>query len=178
MVHYIDERRHLGVGDRHRALQKRGERCLGREDRSILGPLGLILGAPLGLAGITAALLPYLVLRLILLLGRPSTYRIALTKLLGGIALFGAWFALLTWATLELAGFWPALGLGLALPPLTVFAHRYAIDLRLYRFGLRSNLKRLRERRRFARMSHTRRRLTRELTVLRTQYLAQSEQSA
>lgn len=175
VIHYIDERRRLGLAGSQTALQRRGERRLGREDRSLIGPFGLLLGAPFGLAGFLAAIVPYLVLRLLLLLGRPSAYRIALTKLMGGTVLFGAWFGLLAWATFAAFGVWPAVGVGISLVPLTVFAHRYAIDLRLYRFGLRTNVRRVFSRRRFARLRLTRRRLERELAQLRMQYLSERE---
>ncbi|MCA9697398.1 MAG: 1-acyl-sn-glycerol-3-phosphate acyltransferase [Myxococcales bacterium] len=173
VMHYADERRRLGLGGLGTALQKRGERRWGREDRSIFGPFALIVSAPFGLAGIAVAIVPYAVLRLILLLSRPTSYRVALTKLLGGTALFGAWFALLTWSTLKLAGFWPAVAVGASLVPLAVFAHRYVIDLRLHRFAVRTNLRKLVARRRFLRLKFERRRLTRELASLRTLYLGQ-----
>ncbi|EDM80448.1 acyltransferase domain protein [Plesiocystis pacifica SIR-1] len=179
VVAYTDERRRLGLGRVETALQKRGEAHasrLGREDRSLFGPLGLILGAPLALVGAVAAIVPYLLLRVLLLLTRPTAYRVALTKLLGGTALFFGWFALLSYAVFSFAGLWPAVGVGAALLPVAIFAHRYAIDLRLYRFGLRSNLRRLRQRRRFARLRGERRRLQRELARLRQTYLAQLDE--
>jgi glycerol-3-phosphate O-acyltransferase/dihydroxyacetone phosphate acyltransferase len=54
-----------------------------------------------------------------------------------------------------------------------VCAHRYVIDLRLYRFGVRTNLRRLVYRRRFLRLEIRHRWLARELAVLRTAYLAE-----
>jgi glycerol-3-phosphate O-acyltransferase / dihydroxyacetone phosphate acyltransferase len=54
-----------------------------------------------------------------------------------------------------------------------VFAHRYVIDLRLNRFGVRKNLRRLVYRRRFLRLELRHRWLTRELAALRTAYLAE-----
>ena len=174
LIAYIDERRRLGLGGGiETALQKRRERRFGREDRSVFGPLALIITAPLGLIGVALAILPFALLRLVLLLGRPSAYRIALTKLLGGMALFGAWYGLLSWAVLRATGPAIALGFGAALIPLTVFAHRWVIDLRLHRFGLRSNLRRLAQRRRFLRLKIERRILQRELAALRTTYLAE-----
>lgn len=173
LMHQLDERRALGIGGVETALQKRRERRFGREDRTLFGPIGLLLGAPLALLAIAATILPYAILRLLLLVGRPRSYRIALIKLLGGGLLFGAWFALLIWTAWTLIGPGVALGLGLSLVPLGVFAHRYVIDLRLYRFGLRKNLRRLVYRRRFLRLEIRQRWLTRELGLLRTAYLAE-----
>jgi 1-acyl-sn-glycerol-3-phosphate acyltransferase len=173
LMHYLDERRALGIGGLDTALQKRRERHYGREDRSLLGPIGLLLGAPLAALGVAATILPYAVLRMLLLFGRPRSYRIALIKLLGGGLLFGLWFGLVVWTTWRAAGFPAAVGVGLALVPLGVFAHRYVIDLRLYRFGLRKNLRRLVSRRRFAVLELRQRWLTRELALLREAYLAE-----
>ncbi|WP_146158471.1 lysophospholipid acyltransferase family protein [Enhygromyxa salina] len=171
VIRYLDERRSLGYGGVETALQGRRERRHGREDRSILGPVALLLGAPLAALGVATSILPFLIVRLLLLIGRPTTYRIALTKLLGGMVLYGVWFALLTWSVLRAVGPGAALGVGLALMPLTVFTHRYLIDLRLYRFGLRKNLRRVVQRRRFARLRVERDRLTQELAQLRQTYL-------
>ncbi|MFO7565633.1 MAG: lysophospholipid acyltransferase family protein [Enhygromyxa sp.] len=170
---YLAERRALGLGGVQTALQKRREKRFGREDRSLLGPLGLVLGAPLALLGVAATILPYVTLRLMLLLGRPRSYRIALVKLLGGALLFGSWFALLVWSAWRAIGPGVALAVGLSLVPLGVFAHRYAIDLRLHRFGLRKNLRRLVYRRRFLGLQLRHRWLTRELALLREAYLEQ-----
>src|SRR5690606_5794751 len=143
LMDYLDERRALGLGGVETALQKRREKRFGREDRSLLGPVGLVLGAPLALLGVAATILPYGLLRLALLLGRPRSYRIALLKLLGGALLFGLWFGLLVWSAWRAIGPGVALAVALSLVPLGVFAHRYVIDLRLHRFGLRKNLRRL-----------------------------------
>jgi 1-acyl-sn-glycerol-3-phosphate acyltransferase len=172
LMHYLDERRALGFGGVETALQKRREKRFGREDRTLLGPIGLLLGAPLALLGIATAILPHAILRLLLLIGRPRSYRIALSKLLGGGLLFGAWFSLLIWSAWTLIGPGVALAVALSLVPLGVFAHRYVIDLRLYRFGLRKHLRRLVLRRRFLRLELRQRWLTRELSSLRTAYLA------
>jgi glycerol-3-phosphate O-acyltransferase / dihydroxyacetone phosphate acyltransferase len=170
---HLDDRRALGLGGVETALQKRREKRFGREDRSMLGPIGLVVTAPLALLGIAATILPYAVLRLALLLGRPRSYRIALIKLLGGGLLFGLWFASLIWTAWKAGGIGGGLAVGLSLVPLGVFAHRYVIDLRLYRFGLRKNLRRLVYRRRFLRLELRQRWLTRELEALRTDYLAE-----
>jgi glycerol-3-phosphate O-acyltransferase/dihydroxyacetone phosphate acyltransferase len=177
LMHYLDERRALGLGGVETALQRRREKRFGREDRSLFGPVGLVLGAPLALLGIALTILPYGILRLSLLLARPRSYRIALLKLLGGGVLFGAWFTLLVWTAWKLIGPGVALAVGLSLVPLGVFAHRYVIDLRLYRFGLRKNLRRLVYRRRFLRLELRHRWLIRELTVLRNAYLAEHPQA-
>lgn len=163
----LDERRTLRLDGVETALQQRREQRLGREDRSLLGPIGLILGAPFAALGVAVAVLPYAALRLLLLLLRPRSYRTALVKLLGGGLLFGLWFALSTWTAWRASGPAIALGVGLSLVPLAVFAHRYVIDLRLYRFSLRNNLRRLVYRHRFARLELQHQRLTRELTALR-----------
>lgn len=173
LMHYLDERRALGLGGVETALQKRRERRFGREDHTLFGPIGLLLGAPLALLGIAATILPYAIMRLLLLIGRPRSYRIALIKLLGGGLLFGAWFSSLIWIAWTLIGPGIALAIGLSLVPLGVFAHRYAIDLRLYRFGLRKNLRRLVYRRRFLLLEVRHRWLTRELALLRQAYLAE-----
>jgi glycerol-3-phosphate O-acyltransferase/dihydroxyacetone phosphate acyltransferase len=172
LMHYLDERRALGLGGVETALQKRREKRFGREDHTLFGPIGLLLGAPLALLGIAVTILPYAIMRVLLLIGRPRSYRIALTKLLGGGLLFGSWFAALIWTAWTLIGPGVALAVGLSLVPLGVFAHRYVIDLRLYRFGLRKNLRRLVYRRRFLMLELRHRWLIRELGLLRSAYLA------
>lgn len=174
VIHYVEARRALGVASTT-SLQRRGEptRALGREDDSLLGPLGLVLGAPIAALGFVVTFVPWLVLQGFLALGRPSRYRVALTKLLGGTLLFGASFALLGLA-LERASGSLALGLagGFAAIPAALFFHRYAIDLRLHRYGVRAGLRRMFQSRRLARLHAQRRRLTRELARVRTAYLA------
>jgi glycerol-3-phosphate O-acyltransferase / dihydroxyacetone phosphate acyltransferase len=171
LMHYLDQRRALGIGGSETALQQRRERRYGREDHTLFGPIGLVLTAPLAALGVAAAALPYALVRALLLLMRPRSYRIALVKLLGGGLLFFAWFALLVWTAFTTVGPMFALGLGLALVPLAVFAHRYVIDLRLYRFGLRTNLRRIVHRRRFSVLELRRRWLVREIASLRAAYL-------
>lgn len=174
VIHYVEARRALGVASTT-SLQRRGEptQALGREDDSLLGPLGLVLGAPIAAFGFAVTIVPWLVLQGFLALGRPSRYRVALTKLLGGTLLFGASFALLGLA-LERASGSLALGLfgGLAAIPAALFFHRYAIDLRLHRYGVRAGLRRVFQSRRLARLHAQRRRLTRELGRVRKVYLA------
>ena len=121
------------------------------------------------------ALVPWAILQAILRLGRPSRYRIALTKLIGGTALFLSWFALLSYAMFMAAGPWPATAFGLSLIPAALFAHRYVIDLRLHRYGVRAGLRRLLHGRQLLRLQAERRRLARELARVRTAYLAQLE---
>lgn len=174
VIRYVEARQVLGVASTT-SLQRRGEptQALGREDDSLLGPLALVLGAPLAALGFVVTIVPWLVLQGVLMLGRPSRYRIALTKLLGGTLLFGASFALLGLALARASGSL-ALGLagGLAAIPAALFFHRYAIDLRLHRYGVRAGLRRVFQSRRLARLHAQRRRLTRELARVRTAYLA------
>ena len=172
---YLDERRSLGLGGIDTALQKRREGRHGREDRSVFGPVGLILGAPLAIVGVATGALPYLILRLMLLIGRPSAYRIALTKLLGGALVFGAMFGAIGYAAMEFVRPSVALGLSLSLVPVLIFSHRYLIDLRLYRFGLRKNIRKLWQRSRYLRLRAERQLIQRELAELRRSYLAQRE---
>jgi glycerol-3-phosphate O-acyltransferase/dihydroxyacetone phosphate acyltransferase len=177
VIHYVEERERLGFAGVGTGLQKRGERtgptkALGREDRSLFGPLGLLLGAPIAAYGFVVTIVPYATLQLILALGRPSRYRIALTKLIGGTLLFAGWFALLTWLVFEAAGTAMAIAVALSLIPAGLFAHRYAIDLRLHRFGVQAGLRRIRHGRRIARLRAERRRLTRDLGRVRDAYLA------
>lgn len=187
VIHYVEERHRLGFAGVGTGLQKPGERsaislgaprgggptkALGREDRSLLGPLGLLLGAPIAAYGFAVTIVPYTLQSLILALGRPSRYRIALTKLIGGTLLFAGWFALLTWLVFEAAGMAVAIAVGLSLIPAGLFAHRYAIDLRLHRYGVQAGLRQLRHGRRIARLRAERRRLTRDLGRVRDAYLA------
>lgn len=174
VIRYVEAREQLGVGA-SLGLQRRSESkgALGREDRSVLGPLGLVLGAPIAAFGLAVTIVPWAALQLVLALGRPSRYRVALTKLLLGTSLFAANFAALAFA-LWLASGSIALttGFALALIPAALFFHRYAIDLRLHRFGVRAGLRRALQGPRLARLQAQRRRLTRDLARVRAAYLA------
>lgn len=171
---YLDERRSLGVGDPiDNALQARREGHHGREDRSVFGLVGLILGAPIAALGVLTGALPYLLLRVLLLLVRPTTDRIALTKLLGGTVLFGAMFVGVGVAAMEFVRPSVALGVSVSLVPVLIFSHRYLIDLRLYRFGLSRNLRWLWQRSRYLRLELERQLIQRELGELRRAYLAE-----
>ncbi len=173
VIHYVEERERLGFGASSTSLQKRGEsKALGREDRSLFGPIGLILGAPIAAYGLAVAIIPSAILQLILALGRPSHYRVALTKLIGGTLLFMANFALLTWLVIQAAGTAIGAVFALSLIPAGLFTHRYAIDLRLHRYGVRAGLRRIWHGRRVARLQAERRRLTRDLGRVREAYLA------
>jgi glycerol-3-phosphate O-acyltransferase/dihydroxyacetone phosphate acyltransferase len=187
VIRYVAERHRLGFAGVGTGLQKRGERsaislgaprgggptkALGREDRSLLGPLGLVLGAPIAAYGFAVTIVPYSLQALMLALGRPSRYRVALTKLIGGTLLFASWFALVIGLVFEAAGTAIAIAVGLSLIPGGLFAHRYAIDLRLHRFGVQAGVRRLRHGRRIARLRAERRRLTRDLGRVRDAYLA------
>ena len=169
---YLDERRSLGLGGLDTALQKRREARHGREDHRVFGPVGLVLGAPFAALGVLTGALPFVVLRLLLLVGRPSSYRTALTKLLGGMLLFGATFAGFGWAAMQFVRPSIALGLSASLVPLMIFTHRYLIDLRLHRFGLRKNVRKLWQRSRYLRIRAERQLIQRELAQLREAYLA------
>lgn len=172
---YVEARRRLGLAATT-SLQKRSEtirgKALGREDRSLFGPVALVLGAPIAAYGFAVAFVPWAILQLVLRLGRPSRYRIALTKLLGGTALFVGWFALLSWLLLEAAGLMPAAVFAGTLIPAVLFTHRYVIDLRLHRYGVRAGVRRMLHGRQLVRLAAERRRLARELGRVRTAYLA------
>lgn len=173
--HYVEARRQLGLAATT-SLQKPGERStvdkvLGREDRTLFGPMGLVLGAPIAIYGFALAFVPWLILQAVLRIGRPSRYRIALTKLIGGTLLFVGWFALLTWLSFEAAGLVPAAVFAGSLIPAALFTHRYVIDLRLHRYGVRAGLRRLLHGRRLVRLQAERRRLVRELGRVRAAYL-------
>jgi glycerol-3-phosphate O-acyltransferase/dihydroxyacetone phosphate acyltransferase len=173
--HYVEARRELGLAATT-SLQKPGERStvaklLGREDRSLFGPVALVLGAPIAAYGFAVAFVPWAILQLVLRLGRPSRYRIALTKLLGGTSLFAGWFALLTWLLFAAAGPVPAVVFAGSLIPVVLFTHRYVIDLRLHRFGVRAGVRRLLHGRALVRLQAERRRLARELGRVRAAYL-------
>jgi glycerol-3-phosphate O-acyltransferase/dihydroxyacetone phosphate acyltransferase len=172
--HYVEARRRLGLAATT-SLQKRSEtiggKALGREDRSLFGPVALVLGAPIAAYGFAVAFVPWGILQLVLRLGRPSRYRIALTKLLGGTSLFVGWFALLSWLLLETAGLVPAAVFASTLIPVVLFTHRYVIDLRLHRYGVRAGMRRLLHGRQLVRLAAERRRLARELGRVRTAYL-------
>lgn len=183
VIHYVEERHRLGFAGVGTGLQKRGERSgptksLGRESRSLLGPLGLLLGAPIAAYGFAVTIVPYSLQALMLALGRPSRYRVALTKLIGGTMLFAGWFALLIWLVFTAAGPAIAIAVGFSLIPAGLFAHRYAIDLRLHRYGVQAGLRQLRHGRRIARLRAERRRLTRDLGRVRDAYLATHPPSA
>jgi glycerol-3-phosphate O-acyltransferase/dihydroxyacetone phosphate acyltransferase len=174
--HYVEARRRLGLAATT-SLQKPGERStvdklLGREDRSLFGPVGLVIGAPIAVYGFAVAFVPWAILQLVLRLGRPSRYRIALTKLLGGSSLFLGWFALLTWLLFEATGPVPAIVFAASLIPAVLFTHRYVIDLRLHRYGVRAGVRRLLHGRQLVRLAAERRRLVRDLGRVRAAYLA------
>ena len=146
----------------------------------MFGTIGLVLGAPLAAYGLLLSVAPYLILRLILALSRPTPYRVALTKLLGGGALFAAWYAAVTYGIWRLthadAGTWPAVLVAVSTVPASLFALRYVTDLRLHRLDPNALLRQLWHRRRFARLIARRRRLTRELAELRLDYLRHTEE--
>lgn len=168
---FIDEREELGLGGERPALQHRGEKTLFRGTGRVAF---LTLGAPLALLGLATSLPPYVALRAAMSLVPVSTDRVALFKLLGGAALFGAAYALEVAAVSQLAGAIPAALFGAALVPAALFARRYVIETRLHRVHLRS-FKAWRRSGRLAALQAERRALQEELSALRKQYLEQAQ---
>jgi glycerol-3-phosphate O-acyltransferase/dihydroxyacetone phosphate acyltransferase len=58
-----------------------------------------------------------------------------------------------------------------SLIPVALFTHRYVIDLRLHRYGVRAGLRRLLHGRQLVRLQAERRRLVRDLGRVRAAYL-------
>ncbi|MBK6519442.1 MAG: 1-acyl-sn-glycerol-3-phosphate acyltransferase [Polyangiaceae bacterium] len=171
---FMDEREELGLGGERPALQHRGEKTRFR------GPARaayLTLGAPFALFGLATSLPPYIALRAAMGLLPVTTDRIALFKLLGGAALFGAAYALEVAAVAQLVGTLPAVAFGAALIPAALFARRYVIETRLHRVHLRS-FKAWRRSGRLAALQRERRALQAELAELRKQYLEQAGATA
>ena len=172
---YMDERQRLGLGGERAVLQHRGERHLGREAQPRLHRVWLVAGAPLALYGLVNSAVPYLLLRIILSIGRPSAYRVALTKLVGGGLLFSACYAGQTAWVGSVLGPLPATAYALGLVPSALFALRYVTDLRLHRLDPISLLRRLRHRGRISALRAEREALAAELAKLRHAYLAEIE---
>jgi glycerol-3-phosphate O-acyltransferase / dihydroxyacetone phosphate acyltransferase len=171
---YMAERQRLGLGGERPTLQHRGERrALGQRRRAAF----LGLGAPLAAYGLATCLLPYALLRMTLWVLRPSNDRVALFKLLGGAALFGACFAAETAAVAWLYGAIPASLFGASVLPAALFAQRYVTEVRLHRIHLKS-VDALLQRARMARLRAEREALARELGELRRRYLAHLEEAA
>lgn len=171
---FMDERRKLGLGGERPALQHRGER---RRPLSAFSWIAFFLaGAPLAAYGLLVSLVPYMLLRTALRLFRPSTDRVALFKLLGGVAVFGVCWALEIAAVARLAGPLLAALFAASLLPAAFFAQRYATKTRLHRLQLRSFDSLFRSRR-MARLRAERQALAAELGEIRHRYLAQLEKA-
>jgi 1-acyl-sn-glycerol-3-phosphate acyltransferase len=170
---YMAERAELGLGGERPALQHRSEHRLS----GWRGWALLVLGAPVAAYGLLVSLPPYLLLRAGLSLVRLSTYRVALFKLLGGVALFGVcWTAAVAGVGMAY-GTGPAAFLALTLLPAALFAHRYMTETRLHRLHLRS-LDAWRQRHRLARLQGERKVISEALADLRRRYLAKTEPAA
>lgn len=168
---YMDERARLGLGGERVALQHRSER------RGLTGAAWwafLVLGAPLALYGLAVSLAPYGLLRVSLSLVRLSTYRVALFKLLGGLALFSACWLAEVVVVARAAGALVALVFAATLLPSAFFAHRYVTETRLHRVQLRS-VETWWQRRRVARLRVEREAIADRLAALRHAYLAQAK---
>lgn len=172
---YMADRQRLGLGGERPTLQHRSEqrRALGPWERAAF----LGLGAPIAAFGLAVSMVPYVLLRTALWVVRPSNDRVALFKLLGGSALFGASFAAETAVVARAFGAWPAAAFGLCLLPAAVFAQRYVTELRLHRVHLKS-LDSLLEKQRLARLRAERKALAEELAALRKSYLAYAEEAS
>jgi hypothetical protein len=167
---YIEERLRLGLGGERAALQHRGER---RAFSGLAWWAFLVAGAPLAAYGLAVSLGPYALLRAALAVLRPTTYRIALFKLLGGAALFALCWTAATAALAWRAGPWTAALFAVTLLPSALFAHRYVTETRLHRVQWRSADTWLR-RRRMARLRAEREAITQVLAALRQRYLTQT----
>lgn len=171
---FIEEREALGLGGERPALQHRGERP---RFKGLARALFLIAGAPLAAFGLATSLPPYAVLRAAMALLPLSTDRIALFKLGGGAALFGAAYAAQVAVVTHLAGPVAGAAFGAALIPAAMFARRYVIETRMHRVHLRS-LAAWRRSGRLDALRTERKALAAELAELRTQYLATLEPKA
>jgi len=172
--HYMEEREDLGLGGEKPALQHRGERQ--RRLKGAARLLFLLAGAPLAAFGLATSLVPYALLRAVMVPLRLSTDRIALFKLLGGTVVFGACYALETVLVASLLGWVPAALFGATLVPAAFFARRYVIETRLHRLQLRS-VGVWRDKTRLEALRAERRVIAEQLSELRVRYLAHLEAS-
>lgn len=170
---FMTEREELGLGGERPALQHRGERAAlkGAARIAFLG-----LGAPFAAFGLATSLPPYIALRAAMGLVPVTTDRVALFKLLGGAATFGAAYAGEIAAVAHFFGGLPAALFGAALVPAALFARRYVIEARLHRVQLRS-IGAFRGSR-LAALQAERKALATELAALRKQYLEHVERRA
>jgi hypothetical protein len=160
----------MGMGGERPALQHRGER------QGLTGWRWwafLVLGAPVAAYGLAVSLVPYGLLRVALATVRLSSYRVALFKLLGGLALFAACWAVEVAAVAWRVGPLAALLFALTLAPAALFAHRYVTETRLHRVHLRSVGAWWQEHR-VARLKAERAAIAEALAALRKRYLAQA----
>lgn len=169
--HFIEEREALGLGGERPALQHRGE-----QNRRLKGNARtafLVAGAPFALFGLATSMVPYAILRAAMRLMPVTTDRIALFKLLGGTAVFGAAYAAEIVLVTTFVGPLPAIAFGAALVPCAMFARRYSIEARLHRLQSRTLLAWRRSARLDA-LRDERGALAKELADLRQRYLAQN----
>lgn len=164
---YIDERARLGFGGERAVLQHRGER---RGFTGVAWWAFLVLGAPVAGYGLAVSLVPYAILRVSLAFTRPSTYRVALVKLLGGASLFLAFWTVATALVAWRAGVWAALVFALTLLPSALFALRYVTENRLHRVQWRSAGAWL-QGHRMAALREERKAISEALAALRQRYL-------
>lgn len=173
LQHVIDERVRLGLGGKLPALQHRHDparqAALKRRWRRRLA--FFVLGAPVAIYGLVNTLVPYLVMRVVIAVGRPTPYRIALLKILGGTLVFGTCFAIQTWLVGHTTQLWVAVLYALTLLPISLFTLRYVTEVKLHRLGLRTALRRVFKGDRIAALQEERARLHEELKILRERYL-------
>lgn len=165
---YMEERRRLGLGGERAAFQHRGERR-----KPLSGPRWaafLLFGAPLAAYGLAVSLAPYALLRTSLRAFQPSTDRVALFKLLAGLALFSLCWAAQTAAVARFSAPLPAALFAATLLPAAFFAQRFVTETRLHRLQLRS-LDTFLQARRMARLRAERQALAAELAEIRRRYL-------
>jgi hypothetical protein len=168
----MEEREDLGLGGEKPALQHRGERQ--RRLKGTARLLFLVGGAPLAAFGLATSLVPYAVLRAIMMPLRLSTDRIALFKLLGGTVVFGAAYAAEVALLASMFGWLPAALFGAGLVPAAFFARRYVIETKLHRLQLRS-FGAWRDKTRLEALRAERRQIAEQLSELRVRYLAHVE---
>jgi glycerol-3-phosphate O-acyltransferase / dihydroxyacetone phosphate acyltransferase len=168
----LDERKALGLGGENPALQHRSDRRrtvrVWREDKPIL----IALGAPFAAYGIATHAVPYLFMRLLLVVSPPRVYQAALIKLLAGALIFAAWYAVTTTFVFFGAGPIAASLYAMSLIPTALFARRYLAEIRLHRLGPSWVWRFFRHKGRLAMLRAERKMLADELATLRREYLA------
>jgi len=179
LMAYVEERSDLGLGGERAVLQHRKESTwaflYGDNWRGRL--TFMLAGAPVAAHGLVNSLAPYWALRLGVEVFKPRHDRAALTKLLGGLVVFGGFWAGQTFVVSTLLG--PVIGIvyGASLLPSAVFFMRYARETNLHRLNLRSLKGRLLGRDRLEMLRAERDALHSELAELRKQYLEETGQA-